>query len=55
MPAASFTGGLAKLKPSGVQWAAKAARSQHQVYRTESGCGWPGQCAELKSHFHNSS
>ena len=35
MPTTSFTDGLAKLKPSGGHWAALAAESQRQVYRTE--------------------
>lgn len=43
MPTASSTDGLAKLKPRSGQWAAMAVLSQHQVYRTENGCGWPGQ------------
>lgn len=40
---------MAKLKPSGVQWAAMAAPSQRQICRTENGCGWPGQWAALKA------
>lgn len=49
MPFASFTEGLARLKPSSAQWAAVATPFWHQALRPENGCGWPGPWANLKA------